>query len=235
MSKKSAYIKNLMSNKQDLSSLKTDFKIISFNAFSNIYFYNLIKYNKLRIKYKYAGLVLYEKIQNNINYIFSENEKLNLFDSNEVDNYIPQAILNQILMTKKENINENNEQLIKPYTLKLIKLFGFFYEIIINKNNESKKSNPDLYKQLRDQVQRERKIHNTKIIKKMLDEKRDNANKKLMEKWNKKTVLETRKLDLEISSNYNKDIKEEMIAEKKENEEKEDEYKKYNLLVEDEI
>ena len=235
MSKKSAYIKNLMSNKQDLSSLKTDFKIISFNAFSNIYFYNLIKYNKLRIKYKYAGLVLYEKIQNNINYIFSENEKLNLFDSNEVDNYIPQAILNQILMTKKENINENNEQLIKPYTLKLIKLFGFFYEIIINKNNESKKSNPDLYKQLRDQVQRERKIHNTKIIKKMLDEKRDNANKKLMEKWNKKTVLETRKLDLEISSNYNKDIKEEIIAEKIENEEKEDEYKKYNLLVDDEI
>ena len=160
---------------------------------------------------------------------------MNLFDSNEVDNYIPQAILNQILMTKKENINENNEQLIKPYTLKLIKLFGFFYEIIINKNNESKKSNPDLYKQLRDQVQRERKIHNTKIIKKMLDEKRDNANKKLMEKWNKKTVLETRKLDLEISSNYNKDIKEEIIAEKIENEEKEDEYKKYNLLVEDEI
>ena len=69
----------------------------------------------------------------------------------------------------------------------------------------------------------------------MLDEKRDNANKKLMEKWNKKTVLETRKLDLEISSNYNKDIKEEIIAEKIENEEKEDEYKKYNLLVEDEI
>ena len=69
----------------------------------------------------------------------------------------------------------------------------------------------------------------------MLEEKRDNANKKLIEKWNKKTVLETRKLDLEISSNYNKDIKEEIIAEKIENEEKEDEYKKYNLLVEDEI
>ena len=52
---------------------------------------------------------------------------------------------------------------------------------------------------------------------------------------NKKTVLETRKLDLEISSNYNKYIKEEIIAEKIENEEKEDDYKKYNLLVEDEI
>ena len=32
---------------------------------------------------------------------------------------------------------------------------------------------------MRYQVQKERKFHNTKIIKKMLDEKRDNANKKI--------------------------------------------------------
>ena len=64
LSKKYDYIKSLLENKNDLSSLKQDFKIISFSAFNNIYFYNLIKYNKLRIQYKYEGLVFLEKLIN---------------------------------------------------------------------------------------------------------------------------------------------------------------------------
>ena len=232
LSKKYEYIKNLLENKNDLSSLKQDFKIISFSAFNNIYFYNLIMYNKLRIQYKYEGLVFLEKLIANINLILSMNEKLKLFDLDEAYIYIPYDILKQILRTKKEYFNENNQYIIKEYTLKLIKLYEFFCEFILNKNEENKIRYKDKYIKIKDKVQIERKIYNTKIIKKMLNERREAAARKLMEKWNKKAVLETRKSDLFSKPIFRKNLSMENIKEKIENVDEEDEY---NLLVEEEF
>ena len=232
LSKKYEYIKNLLENKNDLSSLKQDFKIISFSAFNNIYFYNLIMYNKLRIQYKYEGLVFLEKLIANINLILSMNEKLKLFDLDEAYVYIPYDILKQILRTKKEYFNENNQYIIKEYTLKLIKLYEFFCEFILNKNEENKIRYKDKYIKIKDEVQIERKIYNTKIIKKMLNERREAAARKLMEKWNKKAVLETRKSDLFSKPIFRKNMSMENIKEKIENVDEEDEY---NLLVEEEF
>jgi len=232
LSKKYEYIKNLLENKNDLSSLKQDFKIISFSAFNNIYFYNLIMYNKLRIQYKYEGLVFLEKLIANINLILSMNEKLKLFDLDEAYVYIPYDILKQILRTKKEYFNENNQYIIKEYTLKLIKLYEFFCEFILNKNEDNKIRYKDKYIKIKDKVQIERKIYNTKIIKKMLNERREAAARKLMEKWNKKAVLETRKSDLFSKPIFRKNLSMENIKEKIENVDEEDEY---NLLVEEEF
>ena len=233
LSKKYDYIKSLLENKNDLSSLKQDFKIISFSAFNNIYFYNLIKYNKLRIQYKYEGLVFLEKLINITNSILSMNEQLKLFDLDEVHIYIPYDILKLILRTKKENFNENNQYIIKEYTLKLIKLYEFICEFILNKNEENKIHYKDKYTKIKDEVQIERKIYNTKIIKKMLDDRREAATKKLMEKWNKKTVLETRKSDLFSKPNFKKNMSMENIKEKIEKVDEEQE--EYNLLVEEEF
>ena len=232
LSKKYEYIKNLLENKNDLSSLKQDFKIISFSAFNNIYFYNLIMYNKLRIQYKYEGLVFLEKLIANINLILSMNEKLKLFDLDEAYIYIPYDILKQILRTKKEYFNENNQYIIKEYTLKLIKLYEFFCEFILNKNEDNKIRYKDKYIKIKDKVQIERKIYNTKIIKKMLNERREAAARKLMEKWNKKAILETRKSDLFSKPIFRKNLSMENIKEKIENVDEEDEY---NLLVEEEF
>ena len=233
LSQKYDYIKNLLENKNDLSELKQDFKIISFSAFNNIYFYNLIKYNKLRIKYKYEGLVFLEKLITIINYILTMNEKLKLFDLEEAYIYIPRENLKQILMTKKEYFHENNQNQIKEYTLRLLKLYEFICQFIINKNKESKNLYKVKFNKLKEEVQIERKIYNLNIINKMLNDRREAAAKKLKEKWNKKTVLETRKLDLFTKPILKKNFSTENIKEKIEKvDEEEDEY---NLLVEEEF
>ena len=113
LSKKYDFAKNLLVNKNDLSSLKHDFKIMSVSSHNNIYFFNIIKYNKMRIAYKYEGLVLLEKLINNITYLLKENETLNFFEMYEVYNYIPHQILIQLLRIKKEQFYETNQYLIK--------------------------------------------------------------------------------------------------------------------------
>ena len=67
----------------------------------------------------------------------------------------------------------------------------------------------------------------------MLDDRREAATKKLMEKWNKKAVLETRKSDLFSKPNFKKNMSMENIKEKIEKVDEEQE--EYNLLVEEEF
>ena len=202
LSQKYDYIKGLLANKHDLSSLKTDFKVISFNAFNNIYYYNLIKYNKMRKRYKFEGLVFLEKLISIIDSILSMNETTKIIDLNEAYNYINHDLLKQLLKTKREYFHENNQFLIKEYTLKLLKLYEFICEFIINKNEESRQKYKEKYIKMRDQVLIERKLYNNKITKKMINDRKEDNAKKLMEKWNRKAVLETRKLGLDNIKNH---------------------------------
>ena len=126
----------------------------------------------------------------------STNEKIKLLDIHEVYTYVSHDILKEILTTRREYFNDNNKNLIKEYTLKLLKIYELFIQIIVDKDNDSKNLNKDQYNKLKEQIQIERKIENTTIIKNLLDERNEAAAKKLKEKWNKKTVLERRKLGL---------------------------------------
>ena len=221
LSKQYHYKNDLLNKKKELSSLKLDFKIYSFKAFNNIYYYNIIKYNKLRIKYKLEGLVLLEKLINNINQIMTINNESNIFDKENIYNYIPKNNLEQILDIKKDYFDKNNQFLIKEYTLKLIKLYEFLGEFIIIKNKESKKRNNELYNKVRDKVTNERKIYNANLIKKMFVEKRDLSTKELVERWNKKIIKGLRKSDLEnnYSINQSQKIKKTKLNFKKADEE----------------
>ena len=232
LSKKYKDVFDLYTKKKELSSLKLDFKIFSFKAFNNIYYYNIVKYNKLRVKYKFEGLVLLEKLINNINHIMTINKESQIFDPEDIFNYVSQRILFQILDTKIDYFNINNQYLIKDYTLKLLKLYGFFAEFIINKNMERKKQNSEIYNKQRDKVINERKLYNAKVIKKMFIEKRDNSIKELVEKWNKKTVRNSRNKDIEINHNLNKSKENNNI---KENNKTDDDFGENNLFYEEEF
>ena len=122
LSKKYKDVFDLYTKKKELSSLKLDFKIFSFKAFNNIFYYNIVKYNKLRVKYKFEGLVLLEKLINNINHIMTINKESKIFDPEDIFHYVSQRILFQILDTKIDYFNNNNQYLIKEYSLKLLKL-----------------------------------------------------------------------------------------------------------------
>ena len=215
------YIKNILEDRNNLTTLKKDLRIISLNAVNNINMYKSIKYNKLREKYKYQGLVLLEQLINIINLIFSMNEKMKIFDIQEAYIYASHDILKEILATKKEYFDDSNKNLIKEYAIKLLKIYEFFCQIIINKSKEIKKLNKEKYNKLNEQIQIERKIENTKIIKNLLDERNEAAAKKLKEKWNKKTILARRKMDLFSNAIFEKN-KETINEKNQKHNEKED-------------
>ena len=229
LKKRHYYMKNTLEDTSNLSDLKKDLRIISLSSVNDINFYKSVRYNKLRAKYKYEGLVLLEQLINIINLILSTNEKIKLLDIHEVYTYVSQDILKEILTTKREYFNDNNKNLIKEYTLKLLKIYELFIQIIVDKDNDSKNLNKVQYNKLKEQIQIERKIENTTIIKNLLDERNEAAAKKLKEKWNKKTVLERRKLGLFSKPILKKSMSTEIIKEKKQkdNEEEDD----INLLL----
>ena len=229
LKKRHYYMKNTLEDTSNLSDLKKDLRIISLSSVNDINFYKSVRYNKLRAKYKYEGLVLLEQLINIINLILSTNEKIKLLDIHEVYTYVSQDILKEILTTKREYFNDNNKNLIKEYTLKLLKIYELFIQIIVDKDNDSKNLNKDQYNKLKEQIQIERKIENTTIIKNLLDERNEAAAKKLKEKWNKKTILERRKLGLFSKPILKKSVSTEIIKEKKQkdNEEEDD----INLLL----
>ena len=233
LSKKYKDVCDLFAKKKELSSLKLDFKIFSFKAFNNIFYYNIVKYNKLRVKYKFEGLVLLEKLINNINHIMTINKESKIFDPEDIFHYVSQRILFQILDSKIDYFNNNNQYLIKEYTLKLLKLYEFFAEFIMNKNIERKKLNSEIYNKERDKVINERKVYNAKVIKKMFIEKRDNSIKELLEKWNKKTVRNSRNTDIEINHNLDKNEVNQNIKENIKN--ADDEFGENNLFYEEEF
>ena len=209
---------------------------MSINEFNDISAYNLIKYNKLRISNKFEGLVLFENLINNISYILTMDKTINIFDLDEVYNYIPRENLVQLLRTKKENFNNNNQYLIKVYTLQLLKLYTYFCEIITKIGIENKKLYGDKFYNLRERVIMERKLNNAKIIKKMAEDRRDIEINRLNEKWNRQVNPQNRKSDIEIQPNAKVKIINKTIQKKKQKIKKteNDEFNKYNDIFDDE-
>ena len=188
LSQRYKYLSDLATKRKELSSLQLDLKIFSYKSHNNIYFYNKIKYNKLRVKYKLEGLVLLEKLISSIKLILSLNKKLKIFSIKDIFHYIPRNILRQILELKIDYFNKDNQYLINEYTLKLLKLLEFFGEFIINKNERRKNMDKQVYNKIKENIQNERKIYNAYTIKQMVVEKREGTIKELMEKWNKKII-----------------------------------------------
>ena len=206
LSKKYTHFYDLFTKKKELSSLQLNYKVYSYKAFNNIDFYNKIKYNNLRVIYKIEGLVLIEKLINNVTKILELNEELNVFPMEEIYHYIPEGILTQILNTKIDYFNKENQFLINKYTLKLIKLYEFFAEFIKNKNKKLKLKDNVKYAKAREIVLYERKMYNSKIKKKMLFNYNNNKLKELKERWNRKVIRDTKKCDSYFKLNIVKNI-----------------------------
>ncbi len=197
---------DLFSKKKELSSLQLNFKEYSFKAFNNIYFYNKIKYNKLRVKYKIEGLVLLEKLIFNVNNILETNKKIKIFPEKDIYHYIPEGILRHILSIKVEDFTKENQYIINDYTLQLLKLYEYFGEFITNKIEKLKNVDNYVYSKAKEEILNDRKIHNAKFSKKMMNEKRKDTLKELKEKWNKKIIRDSKKYEINIKTNLIKNL-----------------------------
>ena len=181
---------------------KEKLKIVSHNLFNNLNYFYFVNYSKLIQSYKYPFLLFLERLIDIMNTTLSSNDFKIVFKMEDCYKYIPLEKLKEILMIKKEFFNDKNQHLIMNYALQLIKLYEYIGDYFMRKNQFYKSNNEEQYKKNHELVQNERKIYNARIIKKLIYEKRQEKSKKLIEKWEKKTIKDSRKLDLDIKPFY---------------------------------
>ena len=206
-------------------------KVVSYNLFKNLNYFHEVKYNNLIVQYKYPGLLFLEKLIYIFNTMISSNDFKLVFKIEECNKYLSYEILTELLRTKKENFNEKNQYLIIEYNLKLIKLYEYLGEYILRKAQQYRVKNGTLYKKYTEDIQNERKIHNARRMRKLIENKKEELSKKLIEKWNKKPLLNGRKLDLDKKPFYvERNLSQELLKAKRKKEIS-DEFQNYKLLI----
>ena len=227
------YLVELYTEKNDEISSKKKINAESYNLFLNLSYFHRVNYNNLIIEYKFPGLLFLEKLIYNFNIMMASEDFKSVFSVEDCNKYLPYDLFLEILRTKKESIDEKNQYLIIDYTLKLIKLYEYIGEYILRKTQLYRKNNEVLYKKFTEEIQNERKIDNARKIRKLIDNKREAAAKKLIEKWEKKPIINRRKVDSGEKPFYLiRNLNKELLKEKKKKEIK-DEYENYKLLIND--
>ena len=141
-----------------------------------------------------------------MNNILETNKKIKIFPEKDIYHYIPEGILRQILSIKVEDFTKENQYIINDYILQLLKLYEYFGEFITNKIDKLKNVDNYVYSKAKEEILNDRKIHNAKFSKKMMNEKRKDTLKELKEKWNKKIIRDSKKYEINIKSNSIKNL-----------------------------
>ena len=202
LKKRKEYLSDLYSIKNNKISFNQSTKHISYSFLINLNYFHRINYNNIIHKYKYPGLMLLEKLMNYFNYNLPKEEARKIFNAAKGDNYLPFDILFKILRTKLDYFNDKNQYLIIEYILHLIKLYEYLCECFMRKDKQYRSLFETQYKKFNESIQNEKKIHNARLIRKLIDERREINSKKLIEKWKKKPNVMGRKLDLDIKPFY---------------------------------
>ena len=233
LTNKKDYFVELYTEKNDYISSKKKMKAESYNLFLNLSYFHRVNYNNLIIEYKFPGLLFLEKLIYNFNIMMASDDFKSIFSIEDCNKYLPYDLFLEILRTKKENFDDKNQYLIIDYTLKLIKLYEYIGEYILRKTQLYRKNNEAQYKKFTEEIQNERKIDNARKIRKLIDNKREAAAKKLIEKWEKKPIINRRKVDTGEKPFYLiRNLSQQLLKQKKKKEIT-DEYENYKLLIND--
>ena len=231
LKKRKEYLSDLYSIKNNTISFNQSTKHISYSFLINLNYFHRINYNNLIHKYKYPGLMLLEKLMNYFNYNLPKEEARKVFNDAKGNNYLPFDILFKILRTQLDFFNDKNQYLIIDYILHLIKLYEYLYQYFMRNDKMYRSMFETQYKKYNESIQNEKKIYNARLIRKLIDERRENNSKKLIEKWNKKPNVMGRKLDLDIKPFYlERNLSQEHIRTKKKNGEV-DKYENFKNLL----
>lgn len=106
--------------------------------------------------------------------------------------------LNEILeYSKNMDFNDRNYFLIYQYIIKLLKLYEYICDYVFKKDIElnSNEKNIPLIKKENDKILNKRKLENARAIRNLIENKRINANKQLIEKWLKPEKYISRRID----------------------------------------
>ena len=177
------YLKNL-----DFVIINKDTKKLIQNkensAFIDINDYKMIKYLKLLNKYKYKGMLLLEIL---INYIKSFIScKYDNYDINRCYRIIGELKLNNIFDMAKNSFSGINKLIINDSILILLKIYEDICLYVNNKHilYELNENNKIIMKNKFEELKSQRKLEYSRIIKLLIEEKRHNNIKKIIDKWN---------------------------------------------------
>ena len=166
------------------------------SSFADFKYFQTVNYNFQISRAKYQGLVFFKKLLHNfLNFL---SLKYDSFTKEKFYNHINPDYLDEILQySKKLEFNDRNYFLIYDYTLKLLKLYEFicFYVLRKNKEYNSDKKNIDIIKKEYDKITNQRKLENSRTIRRLIENKRINGCRQLIEKWQKNDKYISRKVD----------------------------------------
>ena len=160
----------------------------------------MINYIKILEGYKYYGVLLLEKLISIVKSFIDL--KYGDYTLSRCYMFIDQMEFNNILKLNKKSFNEMNKYKVYDYILQLLKLYFDIVEYVkrMQKVYESDENNIQFMKKRREEVQTMRKIANAKEIRELLEEKRERAIEKIIEKWNKPVNRTRKKIDEKFSA-----------------------------------
>ena len=170
------------------------------SSFADFNYFQTLNYNFQIKKAKYPGMVFFGKL---LKY-FLDFLKMNYdsFTKEKLYTHIHPDYLNEILeYNNNMDFNDRNYFLIYQYIIKLLKLFEYICEYVFKKNieyNSIEKNKPIIKREL-DKITNKRKLENARTIRILIENKRINANKQLIEKWMRPEKYISRKVD---NNNY---------------------------------
>ena len=170
------------------------------SSFVEMNFFKMINYIKILEGYKYYGVLLLEKLISIVKSFIDL--KYGDYTLSRCYMFIDQMEFNNILKLNKKSFNEMNKYEVYDYILQLLKLYFDIVEYVkrMQKVYESDENNIQFMKKRREEVQTMRKIANAKEIRELLEEKRERAIEKIIEKWNKPVNRTRKKIDEKFSA-----------------------------------
>ena len=187
-------------------------KIKSKSSFVDINFFRMVDYlNELK-EYKYTGLLLLEKLIRFIKNFFSY--KLD-YDIKRSYNIVGAVRFNNILSLNKKSFNEKNKFMIYDYSLKLLTIYEDICIYIINKHSlyELNIKNKNFMHKKWEEQQNLKKIINAREMRHLLEKKRQNEIKKLLDKWSFPINNIQRKVSENINFKINRNKRNKSIGE----------------------
>ena len=193
---KDEYNQNLVNNQfKELRKLN---RSDAHSSFADFKYFQTVNYNFQISRAKYQGLVFFKKLLHNFLNFLSVN--YDSFTKEKFYSHINPDYLDEILLYRKDlEFNDRNYFLIYDYTLKILKLYEFicFYVLRKNKEYNSNKKNIDIIKKEYDKITNQRKLENSRTIRRLIENKRINGCRQLIEKWQKNDKYISRKVDNE--------------------------------------
>ena len=185
LNKKYNYLKNFKEEEKNINDeiKKERGYIMDLNAFKKIIYHKMIN------KFKYKGLLILAKLIDIIKNFFSLN--YTNYGISKAYKFVEKNILNKILRINVKNINNINQSYINIYILNLLKIYEDICEYIKYKDKQynSIESNKLIIHMKNEEIQLQRKINNSRNIRQLVEEKRINGIKKIIQKNKRPNLL----------------------------------------------